>query len=579
LGALADGQNNITFEMAEAIAQFESQDYEDPLAQSFTVLSEGPTQHGVFITGVDLFFASKPEVTTAASVAVGDVAAPVEVSLRGMTNGLPSNVILPTGGGRLAKKELLPSEVNISDADPQKTNIVPSLDFANTATTFMFDAPVYCSPGKSYAIVVSSNSNKYHLWIANQNENLVGTGFTTPAMPIGGSIDAVLATAPTNQVGGSLFKSEIGAGKYMPWIGDPDSDLMYRLHRAEFDTSGGIAFLKAGEDIESANNLIHNFQVQYAANKPGTSDVTFKYRAPDTDGNLAEYTMLSSDGIHENISNTMIMRADGTDYTEFGSFEVQGAMSTACSYISPVIDATNFEIEFNANEINNGELNIHGITIPNGGVGYDDGDTFTTSGGGGTGAVFTVVSAGLNADNEIMSITLTNPGSGYHSTPTIVPLAVADGTGADIRYAGETGRTGGNSTAKYVTRRVILRDGFDAKDINVFLSAHKPQGTNIHVYYKVLSAEDSDSFTNKNWVRMIPDNPTQINKRSVEQRHQDAQMSEYIYTTGENGLITYDDGLGGEFDTFQSFAIKIVMFSDSNVKHPIIRDLRAIALT
>ncbi len=53
----------------------------------------------------------------------------------------------------------------------------------------------------------------------------------------------------------------------------------------------------------------------------------------------------------------------------------------------------------------------------------------TLSGGGGTGATATAVMAGAGATRRVASITVTNPGSGY-TTPPTVTIAAATGTGA-----------------------------------------------------------------------------------------------------------------------------------------------------
>ena len=59
--------------------------------------------------------------------------------------------------------------------------------------------------------------------------------------------------------------------------------------------------------------------------------------------------------------------------------------------------------------------------------------------------------------------------------------------------------TGGDATAKYVTRQVTMRDGFDAQDITVYLNMNRRAGTQVTCYYKVLSQYDFDSFEDKLW--------------------------------------------------------------------------------
>lgn len=61
---------------------------------------------------------------------------------------------------------------------------------------------------------------------------------------------------------------------------------------------------------------------------------------------------------------------------------------------------------------------------------------------------------------------------------------------------------GGNSESRYITRIVTLADGQDAEDLRVYLTAYKPSGSNIYVYYKVLAAEDNNTMNDVRWVPM-----------------------------------------------------------------------------
>ena len=68
---------------------------------------------------------------------------------------------------------------------------------------------------------------------------------------------------------------------------------------------------------------------------------------------------------------------------------------------------------------------------------------------------------------------------------------------ADI--TGEIEPAGGNATAKYVSKRVVLAEGQDAEDLVVYLSAYKPSNTNVRVFAKLLNGEDSSGIDNKWW--------------------------------------------------------------------------------
>lgn len=57
----------------------------------------------------------------------------------------------------------------------------------------------------------------------------------------------------------------------------------------------------------------------------------------------------------------------------------------------------------------------------------------------------------------------------------------------------------GNATSKYISKRIELADGLDAEDIKLYITAYKPEGTEIKVYAKILNSADSDEFNEKAW--------------------------------------------------------------------------------
>ncbi|SVD80360.1 uncharacterized protein METZ01_LOCUS433214, partial [marine metagenome] len=130
--------------------------------------------------------------------------------------------------------------------------------------------------------------------------------------------------------------------------------------------------------------------------------------------------------------------------------------------------------------------------------------------------------------------------------------------------------SGGSALARYITRRVTLSDGFDATDIKAFLTMNKPAGTNVYVYYKVLSQYDPEPFDDKSWIVM-----TQTSKTNTVALT-DTEFTEYEFDPlGTN--VNYTSG-GATYTTFKTFAMKIVMTSTSTSKVPRIDDMRVIAL-
>jgi hypothetical protein len=160
-------------------------------------------------------------------------------------------------------------------------------------------------------------------------------------------------------------------------------------------------------------------------------------------------------------------------------------------------------------------------------------------------------------------------GSGYLTTPTVT-LSTNATTNAVANIVGEDSASGGNINAKYVSRRVTLEDGFDASDLRVILNAYKPLGTGVNLYYKVRAETDPEEFDTKSYVLMTQETPSTIYSGN------EGDIREYVYkTSGESTSYTsnYTD-----YDTFKSFAVKVVMTSNNVTTVPKIRDIRTIAL-
>jgi hypothetical protein len=239
------------------------------------------------------------------------------------------------------------------------------------------------------------------------------------------------------------------------------------------------------------------------------------------------------------------------------------------------LDITRFGSIFVENYINNLPLSNSGFVISDGGSAYSTNAnvTVTISGGGGSGAT----AAGILTSNVLTSVYLTTSGSGYTTSPTItiVDANTTPGTGATVTYNGENQKSGGNSLVRYLTRRVTLADGFDSGDLRVYTTAYKPAGSNILVYFKILSKSDSDTFDNKNWQLMTElgnSNFTSTNKKD----YRELTFAPGVSGTANNS-VSYTSG-STSYSTFRTFAIKVVMSGTNTTDVPKIRDLRAIAL-
>ena len=498
----------------------------DPLAQSF-LISPAQYSQGMFIEKVRVCFKSKHDT------------APVTLQLRPSINGYPSSTIIYPYGS----VTLTPDQVKVTDS--------PSLDDETKYTDFVFDAPVYMQPGEHNFVLVS-NSNGYETYVAEI-----------------GKLDLVTGSQISEQpYGGSLFKSQNGS----TWTADENMDMMFRLFRKEFSTSQStLQFLV---DKPSSNVVFDLLNLTTSQVSLANTTVDYSFLSEKVTGGTTNYYSINP---NENYS---MVDGDGrrvlNPTTGNTSFILKATMSTTNPHISPIIDTTRFGGIFVENIINALPLLNTGFTITTAGSGYTANANVSISGGGGSGANAYAV-ANVTTGN-ITSIIVDVGGSGYTSSPTITigaPPVTGGNTTSAVVYNGEDKKSGGNAVTRYIMRRVTLADGFDSGDLRVYLTGYKPSGSNIHIYYKILSKSDSDTFDTKDYQLM-----TEIGNGNFVSLS-DNDYRELVFAPGlsgaANNAVTYTTDTSS-FNSFKTFAIKIVMSGTNTTDVPKVRDVRAIAL-
>ena len=177
------------------------------------------------------------------------------------------------------------------------------------------------------------------------------------------------------------------------------------------------------------------------------------------------------------------------------------------------------------------------------------------------------------ANGYVSNVVVVDTGSGYTKNPSISITGIPAVTGsinAAVQCTGEERNSGGPITAKYISRRVTLKEGFDASDMKVVVSAYKPKGTDIHVYYKVHSEADPQEFDLKNYTLMEQETTPGTFSRGKE------DFQEFVYKT-VNETAEYSSG-GALYNSFKTFSVKISMVANTTYDMPRVKDLRAIAL-
>ena len=176
------------------------------------------------------------------------------------------------------------------------------------------------------------------------------------------------------------------------------------------------------------------------------------------------------------------------------------------------------------------------------------------------------------ANGYVSNVVVVDTGSGYTQNPTVTMSTVtgAGSINSAVQCTGEEKNSGGPISAKYISRRVTLKDGFDASDLKIIINAYKPLGTNVHVYYKVKNGDDPDDFDMKNYILMTQETSAGTISKGKE------DVKEFIYQTPAETAAYTSNSV--RYETFKTFAIKIALVADTTYDMPRVKDMRAIAL-
>ena len=511
-----------------------------PIAQSFFV----DEANGIYVTKLDLFFATK------------DASLPVQIQIRPMENGVPST------------SEIIPgSQVVLGSSQVNPDTDGPVL----TATSFIFEEPVFLKGELDYAIVVTADSKDYQRYIAEINE------FTY------GSTEKRVNKQPTS---GSLFYSQNG----VTFTPAQNQDLSFVLHRAQFKVNRATVRLKnaavpkqllkadpikttSGSTTIQFSHLNHGLQIGDTVVISGATTV----------GGLAVSNI--------NGSRNIINR-DFTGYTV-----AAGAQATSTNVGGGNLIQCTKNIIFNT-------IYPHAAVLQPKGTSIDVGAKYTTAksfAGSETAfqksASFSQIKLNETHERQVMSLvanqasetaelaseastksfemsmTLTAP------TNTAAPMldlqrasvslinniidkqsdSATSGFNVPLNYVAEENEKFGSHAAKHLTRIISLQS--DAVGLRVFLEANVPIQADFQLYFRT-STSDED-VKEKTWVlatqeSILPkdDNPS--------------IFREYKYLIG---------GKGGFLTAFTKFQLKIVMRSTNQAEVPRFQSLRAIALS
>jgi len=462
---------------------------------------------------------------------------------------LPSNDII-------AERTLEPTYVNTSNT--------PSIANTSTTTKFTFTDPVYLLPGTEYAIKLITESPDYEVWTAT-----LGGEFTDET--------GNLRRISEQPYIGNFFKS-MNASNWNPIL---NQDLMFRVNRASFSTTPSEVYfnLVPNKDIQT-NTAMDLVKIAATVQQFAPTSITYELNSYLTDGTSAGYIKIENNEIYNfgrdtNISSASSKRRRYIPAANVEGVNVKVTMATTDNSVAPIINRERFGVFALQNIINNAGIANNLVSITSSGSHSNAANIVVTIGApdvGSNRATANVLPSMLSG-GKVTAVNIINPGSGYFTSPSIIIAEAAAASNATAIINGETDASGGNMLSRYQTKIVTLEDGFDSGDLVVRMRAYKPQGTDIQVYFKVLSSLDSDPFVFKKWQKMA------VVKDYISPDQSTTVPLEYRFST-RKGTIEYFDGartlpLGG---TFKYFAVKIRMTAEDPTVTPAVESLKVIAV-
>jgi len=522
--------------------------YFDPLAQTFDV----PDVNGVFLTRIRIYFKSKDTNNI-----------PVKLELRPVVEGRPTSERIP---GSLVVK------------NPSQVNLVPNDTIASmeaNGTDFVFDEPVFLPGGQEYAIVLRSDSMEYRVYISEIYDFVLG------------STEKRISKQPTL---GSLFKSQ----NSRLWEADQRQDLAFRMYRADFENSGNVIL----ENVQVPPSILTKNPFYMDS---GSSDVFVINRGHGLrQGDVTTITGLDSSTVYASgvkgsslLGQRTVTSVDGTGYKfeadsaatstgRFGGGRARGSQNMNFDLLRLDVDTLQPEttnITFSGKFTSASSLvdsdqgrftkdtsyrlikNKNNFEFSNPKAIYTEVEETAELVNAGLGKSSTIQCTMTTTDSRVSPVIDMQRASMVLVGNQIdkQDSAATTGFNVPIRFVPETNPFLGSSLAKHITSPTELTE--EAVGLKILLAANKPPGSDFQVYYHV--ADESENIRRKNWILVEPEqNLPADNNRKV--------FREYRYIVG---------GIGGTMDPFTKFQVKIVFRSTNSAKVPVIRDLRAIALS
>jgi len=605
----------------------------DPLAQTF-IVQTGDTSEGVFITKLDLFFGKKSSVY------------PVTVELREVENGDPTTTILP-----YSRKTLLPSQVNVSS-----TVATNATTFTFDSPVYLRNGLEYCivvrpsGASAEYALWVAElggtdvDTLEGVYKVPNQGIMLVSSNDRTWSPYQKEDLKFHLHRASFSTSGTIYMENEDIDMFSIDSISGPgfnqgekvthESTLTFAKHGTPTFAVGDIiqnrdAKIKTADTQLYANGVVRqvvsssgNIVVKVDAYGSFANTSALKgvlYRGSTHIGNTVSWVGSSSSGTVDHYDQDKLKLRLNNSTGGFANGYVRGQSSGHTAYMN-IANTTP----------DNAIMSMTMPKVPM--LNFKDTSSTwglrSTSTGGVIGTTYTNVNLSENnyfRDSENKFFSKTNESAlsiveGNKKTYVLKgTLSTTNTKMSPVIHAGKSNAIiienvinqpdaaslannlnehleVGDAAMRFITKPIVLGKGNDAEDLQVFVQAYKPIGTEIYVYAKLLNNEDGESIKDKSYSPMVQVTSDSTFSDSV--NVDDIKEFEYgfsanttngfltsggsdklaLLNSSDSNIVAYEDSTGGVYKGYKTFAIKIVMTSTTTNIIPLAKDVRAIAL-
>jgi len=504
-------------------------DRRDPLAQTFFV-DQIEHPNGMFLTKTRIF------------VETADQNIPLQVQIRSVENGVPTNIILPG-----AVKFIDPADITVSPSSDVELDGYGISYLSGRPTEIEFDEPIYLTSGEEYAIILLAESVEYNVYVAETYKNVIG------------SRSDRVNKQPTL---GSLFLSQNG----FTWTPDQTKDLMFELDRAEFSATGTLLLDNAplpkvtlgtdpfettsGSSLVSVKHEGHGFTSGDTVSISDVTNGTGGLVESDLEGSFLVITP-TWEGYNIDVTTTASASAVG------GGNDVTATQQVMFDQFVPLIQT----ITPNTTSVTALGSNAEGSSYGSGRSSTAPTNLYNTTGN----QLVFLNDINLNTTPKVVS-TQDNAGTSPNMSLTI-SLSTQDSKVSPVidlqRVSVLTLENviGNDDAAQHITIPTVIDE--PSVGLKIIFAANRPSTSEFEVYIKTATDEDSLGQVDVEGDSIIDWVLAPIDK---------------TIPSDEDSEVFRDYEYSVDIDLFSVFQVKIVMKSTNSSKSPIIRDLRAIAL-